>query len=70
MKIVADFTYLGIVITSDGKILHDIEQRRVVATRKLGTLRQRIWGRREISLKVKLKVSNAIVLPVMFGATA
>ena len=28
-------------------------------------LRQKIWGRREISLKIKIKIFNAFVLPVL-----
>ena len=71
MKQVNEFTYLGSVISSDGKLLKDIEKRRAAATRAFGMLRARMWGRREISLKVKMKVFNAIVLPVlMYGATA
>ena len=34
-------------------------------------LRQRMWGRREISLKIKMKIFKAIVLPVLlYGASA
>ena len=71
MKQAEQFTYLGSVITSDGKFIHDIERRRAGATRAFGMLRQRMWGRREISLKVKMKVFNAILMPVLlYGATA
>ena len=71
MKHVDEFTYLGSVISSDGKFMKDIEKRRAAATRAFGMLRPRMWGRTEISLKVKMKVFNAIVLPVlMYGATA
>ena len=71
MKKVEEFTYLGSVVTSDGKCIQDIERRRAGATRAFGTLRQRLWNRREISRKVKMKVFNAIVIPVLlYGATA
>ena len=71
MKRVEEFTYLGSIITSDGKSIQDIERRRAGATRAFGTLRKRMWGRREISLKVKMKVFNALVIPVLlYGATA
>ena len=34
-------------------------------------LRCRLWGRREVSLKFKMKVFNDVVLPVLlYGATA
>ena len=33
--------------------------------------RRRLWGRREVSLKVKMKICNAVLLPVLlYGATA
>ena len=71
MKRVEEFTYLGSIITSDGKCIQDIERRRAGATRAFGTLRKRMWGRSEISLKVKMKVFNALVIPVLlYGATA
>ena len=71
MKQVEEFIYLGSVFASDGRIIQDIERRREGATRSFGTLRRRLWGRREVSLKVKMKVFNATVLPVLlYGATA
>ena len=71
MRQVEEFTYLGSVITSDGKFIQDIERRRAGATRAFGMLRRRLWGRREVSLKVKMKIFNAVVLPVlMYGATS
>ena len=51
--------------------MQDIERRRTVATRAFGILRQSMWGRREISLKVKMRVFKAIVLPfLLYGAIA
>ena len=59
------------MITRDGKFLLDTEKRRAAASKAFGMLRQRMCGRREFRLKVKLKVFNAIVLPVLlYGATA
>ena len=70
LKQVEEFIYLGSVFASDGRIIQDIERRRAGATRTFGTLRRRLWGRREVSLKVKMKVFNATVLPVLlYGAT-
>jgi len=52
-------------------VSYEIERRRAAATRAFGMLRQRMWGRREISLKVKMRIFNAVVMPVlMYGATA
>ena len=51
--------------------MKDIEKRRAAAIRAFGMLRPRMWGRTEISLKVKMNVFNVIVLRVlMYGATA
>ena len=69
MKQVEMFTCLGSVISSDGKFVQGIERRRAGATRTFGMLRGRLWGRREISLKVKMKTLNAIMLIVLkYGA--
>ena len=71
MEKVEELTYLGSVITGDRKFIRDIERRRAGATRAFGMLRQRMWGRREISLKIKMKVFNTITIPVLlYGATA
>ena len=71
MKQVEEFTYLGSVTTSDGKLVQDIQKRRAGATRAFGMLRRRPWGKREISLKVKMKISNAVVLSVLlYDATS
>ena len=68
---VSDFTYLGSVVTSDGKVKEDIEKRRAGARRAFGQLRRRLWKRGEISLRVKMKIFNAIVIPVLlYGASA
>ena len=59
------------MITSDGKFLRVIEKRRAAARKAFGMLRQREWGRKEISLKVKLEIFNAILSPVLlYVATA
>ena len=64
MKTVEVFTYLGSVIASNGKFTQDIERTRAGATRAFGMLRRRLWGRSEKSLKVKMKISNTVVLPL------
>ena len=44
MKQVEKFTYLGSVITSDGKFMQDMERKTAGATRLFGMLRQRLWS--------------------------
>ena len=59
------------MLTNGRKSIQDIEQRRAGAKRAFGTLKRRLWGRRDVSLKVKMKVFNAVVLLVLlYGATA
>ena len=65
MKQVEEFAYLRSVITSDGKFAQDIERRWAGATKAFGMLRRRLWGRIETSLKMKMKIFNAVVLPVL-----
>ena len=56
---------------SNGKLTQDIERRRARATKEFGMLRRRLWGKREISLKVKMRIFNAVVLSVLlYGTTA
>ena len=70
MKQVEEFAYLGSVFTGDGKFAQDVERTRAGATRAFGTLKRRLWGRRDVSLKVKMKIFNAVVLPVLlYGAS-
>ena len=71
MKTVEEFTHLGSVMASNGKFTKDIERRRAAVTRAFVMLRCRLWGRREVSLDVKMNIFNAVVLPVLlYGTTA
>ena len=64
MKTVEEFIYLGGVMACNGKSSEDIETRRAGATTAFDMFRRRLWGRREITLRVKMKILNADVLPV------
>ena len=58
MKQVEEFAHLGSVLTSDGKLAQYVERSRARATRAFGTL------------KVKMKIFNPVVLPVLlYGAS-
>ena len=65
MKQVEEFTYLCSVVTSYGKCMLDIQRRRAGATRAFEMLRQRMSGRREIKLKMKMNEFYATVIPVL-----
>ena len=71
MKQIEYFTCLGSVFASDGKVIQESQRRRAGATQAFRTLRRRMWGSREVSVMVKMKVFNVIVLPVLaYDATA
>ena len=67
MKQIEEFVYFGSL--SDKKSIQDIERRRARATRAFGTLKRKLWLRRDVSLKVKMKIFNAVVLPVLLYET-
>lgn len=69
LKQVDEFVYLGSVFTRDGKSTQDLEQRRDEATRAYGTMKRKLWGRKNVSLKVKTQIVNAFVLrALLYGA--
>ena len=71
MKTTEEFTYLRSVLPSNGEFTQDIERRRAAATRAFGMLRRSLWDMREVSFKVKIKIFNVVVLPMLLlGATA
>jgi hypothetical protein len=71
LKQVDEFVYLGSVFTADGRCTRDVERRKAVAATAYNTLESKIWRRREISRGIKMRIFNAVVLPIMmYGATA
>ena len=59
------YIYLGSAITSDGRHVRDTERRRAGAARAFGMMKRTLWERTEVSLKVKKKIFNAVVVPVL-----
>ena len=65
------FTYLGSIITIDGKCDRDIEHRIGKANHSFGRLRSRVWSSHDIRLEAKLALYNAIVLSLLlYGCEA
>ena len=53
-----NFGYQGSVITSDGKLVRDIERRGDEAARAFGMLRLRLWRRRVLKSESKNESSH------------
>jgi hypothetical protein len=71
LKQVNKFVYLGSVFTNDGRCWPDVERRMAISTTAYNGLVSKLWRRREVSTKVKMRIFNAVILPVMlYGATA
>ena len=65
------FTYLGSIITNDGKCDRDMEHRIGKANQSFGRLRSRVWSSHDIRLEAKLALYNAIVLSLLlYGCDA
>jgi len=60
---VEDFVYLRSLLTDDGKCEKDIRRRSSLAFAMVSKL-NRIWKSSNISLRTKIKVYEALVIPV------
>ena len=60
---VTEFVYLGGMVTEDGECRRDIQRRTSLASAMVGKL-SKIWKSPSISLRTKVKVYEAIVIPV------
>ena len=67
METVADFIFLGSIITEDGDCSHEIK-RRLLLGRKVMTNLDSIFKSRGITLPTKVRLVKAVVFPVvMYG---
>ena len=65
---VDEMKYLGVVISSDGRMEKEIEARIAMATRLVGGMGDMVLSRRELSKGTKLKVVNATMMPsLLYG---
>ena len=62
---VTEFSYLGSVIASSGRVQPDIDRRIAQASKAFGTLRKPVFNNRDLKLKTKRKVYQACVLSVL-----
>ena len=69
IKAVTNFRYLGSIIEASGDIKMEVEDRIGQASRAFGALRRPVFGDKDLSLKTKRLVYNAVVLGVLlYGA--
>ena len=61
---VTEFTYLGAVITEDGRSTKDIKRRIGLAAAMFGTM-NKIWRSNNITTATKVKLYGTFVIPVM-----
>ena len=66
---VTEFSYLGSVISSSGRVQPDIDKRIAQASRAFGALRQPVFNNRDLRVETKRKVYQACVLSILlYGA--
>ena len=69
IEFVDSFVYLGSTISANGEIRTEVNRRRGLAAGVLRSLWRPVWRHRNISRRVKLRIFNATVLPVLlYGA--
>lgn len=66
---VDDFTYLGSIISNNGRIDSELTKRMAKASSAFGRLRVRLWNNHHVSTRVKCKIYRAIVIStLLYGA--
>ena len=56
--------YLGVMISSDGSMDSEVEQRIGMASKMIGAIGRTVLGRKELTKGTKVRVVNAMVIPV------
>ena len=68
---VKEMKYLGTMISSDGSMDSEVEQRIGMASRMVGAIGSTVLGRKELTKGTKLRVVNATVIPTLtYGCEA
>ena len=65
IETVGTFTYLGSELNSDASVEIEIKRRMAMAGSAFNRLKERIFRRHDINMKVKLRILNACILPVL-----
>ena len=68
LKSVEVVTYLGVMISGDGRMEEEVRSRIGKTARVIGVLNEPMWKWKELSRRTKLRAYNAIVVPtLMYG---
>ena len=63
--------YIGVMISSDGSMNSEVEQRIGTASKMIGAIGRTVLGRKELTKSTKVQVVNAIVIPTLtYGCEA
>ena len=62
---VKEMQYLGVMISGDGYMDREVEQRIGKASKMIGAIGNTVLGRKELMKGTKLKVVNAMVIPTL-----
>ena len=62
---VKEMKYLGTMISSDGSMDSEVEQRIGMASRMVGAIGSTVPGRKKLTKGTKLRVVNATVIPML-----
>ena len=63
--------YLGVMISSDGSMDSEVEQRIGMASKMIGAIGRTVLGRKELTKGTKVRVVNAMVIPTLtYGCEA
>ena len=62
---VEEMKYLGVMISSDGRMEKEVEARIGSATRVIGGMNEAVLKRKELSRSTKLTVVNATMMPAL-----
>ena len=57
--------YLGAMISSDGSMDSEVEQRIGMASKMIGAIGRTVLGRKELTKGTKVRVVNAVVIPTL-----
>ena len=71
VKQVEVMKYLGVMISSDGSMDSEVEQRIGMASKMIGAIGRTVLGRKELTKDTKVRVVNAMVIPTLtYGCEA